>query len=157
MDNSNTRITITASAVSRVWSKVTKSDDCWQWHGKMNRNGYGQVRLPDRHIQAHRLAYLLEVGPIAHGLVLDHLCRNRACVRPDHLEAVTQKENVNRGLAGALNPYRFVCREGHAIEGENAMPTKRGNPRCRECNRVYMRQYMKDLSRRRREAKIPTA
>jgi hypothetical protein len=80
----------------RFWEKVDKTGDCWVWIGPLNR-GYGMVSYLGETRRAHRIAYELQHGPIADGLVLDHLCRNRACVRPEHLEAVRQATNAQRG------------------------------------------------------------
>lgn len=72
---------------------------CWTWTGSLNGDGYGKLRVDGRMSLAHRVAYETCVGPIEDGLVLDHLCNNRACVRPSHLEPVTQGENLARGRA----------------------------------------------------------
>lgn len=88
----------------RFWSRVRPTGFCWEWLGHRDRNGYGcfsQTRA--LRWRAHRLSYQLLVGPIPNGLVIDHLCRNTGCVNPDHLEPVTQLENVRRG-------YRHVPR-----------------------------------------------
>ncbi len=84
---------------SRFLAKVEFSaDGCWDWCGWVAPNGYGQVRLMKKLYYAHRLSYLAFVGEIPAGLDLDHLCRNRRCVNPYHLEPVTRKENLDRGL-----------------------------------------------------------
>lgn len=74
---------------------------CWNWTGKM-LTGYGMVKFPGRSIRAHRLSYIVHRGLIDQSLVLDHLCRNTRCVNPEHLEPVTIRENVRRGLLGVL-------------------------------------------------------
>lgn len=80
------------------------STACWIWRGKPNGAGYGRASVNRRVVLAHRVMYELHVGPIPVGLELDHLCRNRACVNPAHLEPVTHEENVRRGAAQKLTP-----------------------------------------------------
>lgn len=87
----------------RFWSKVLVGDDCWGWTGALKDNGYGEfgsgrktARGSPEVVYAHRYAYESLVGPVPEGLELDHLCRNRACVRPDHMEPVKHKENCRR-------------------------------------------------------------
>lgn len=89
----------------RFWSKVTVVDDatsCWLWQAYISTNGYGEFRREfdgERYplVKAHRWAYEYVIGPVPDGLDLDHLCRTRACVRPDHLEPVSRSENLRRG------------------------------------------------------------
>lgn len=82
----------------RFWAKVQKGDGCWEWLGPRRRS-YGFMWVEGKNLPAHRLAYEFMVGAIPDGLMLDHLCRNKGCVRPDHLEPVTNAENVRRGNA----------------------------------------------------------
>lgn len=91
------------SESERFWSKVDRSDPegCWVWLGQRNAWGYGHFRrtlVPGTHVavKAHRFAYELVVGQIPAGLTLDHMCGRPACVRPDHLEPVTNIENLRR-------------------------------------------------------------
>ena len=88
---------------AKFWAKVEKTESCWLWTGYIY-NGYGRYR----HKRVHRIVYEELVGEIPEGLVLDHLCRVRNCVRPDHLEPVTNVENVRRGVK-----YRPYCKRGH--------------------------------------------
>lgn len=84
----------------RFWSFVTFTPECWEWTGYITPKGYGTFCLrAGVTVWAHRLAYELTHGPFPAGLTIDHLCNNRGCVRPSHLEPVTQAENVRRGWA----------------------------------------------------------
>ena len=91
-------------AVGPRWTETAAGFDtpCWLWIGGQNGHGYGQVNRDGRLWQAHRWYWEQEHGPVPEGLELDHLCRNRACVRPDHLEPVTRTENTRRGAHARL-------------------------------------------------------
>src|ERR1035437_6893898 len=109
----------TMSMIARFWAKVDKTEDCWNWTAHTDGMGYGQLAKPGQHgglVVAHRFAYELLVGPIPEGLQLDHLCRNRACVNPDHLEPVTRRVNILRGVGfGAVNAKKTECPRGHPL------------------------------------------
>ena len=83
----------------RFWRYVEQRGECWIWTASIRPNGYGEFRCNGRLTRAHRFAFEQMVGPVPEGLQLDHLCRNRACVNPEHLEPVTGSVNVQRGLA----------------------------------------------------------
>lgn len=109
-------------ALQRFWRKVqiTTADGCWLWTAGTDRDGYGQFFDGNRTVAAHRFAYELFIGPIPSRLVLDHLCRVRECVRPDHLEPTTKKINILRGVgACAINARKRFCIRGHALFGPN--------------------------------------
>lgn len=90
------------AAVERVLRKVDATGLCWEWTACRNREGYGRVTVEGVSQYAHRLLWLMFVGEIPEGLDLDHLCRNRGCVNPDHLQPVTRSVNVARGASRAL-------------------------------------------------------
>lgn len=125
------------ATLERFWSKVDKTDGCWLWLGSTRSyRGYGRFTVDGRLLMAHRIAYLLEVGPIPNDYQIDHLCRVRNCVRPDHLEAVTQHVNILRSEApSAVNAQRSECVHGHALTPGNTYVTPDGRRQCRTCIR----------------------
>jgi len=119
----------------RLHVKSPVSDGCWEWAASGNGSGYGKFWNGTRLVYAHRFAYERWVGPIPDGRVIDHLCRNPGCVNPDHLEAVTVDENTRRGVSpGARAGRSGLCKNGHALEGENLYVRSDGRGReCRAC------------------------
>lgn len=137
--------------IERFDSKIiTLENGCWFWTGFKNPAGYGTFPVtPKFTMMAHRYAYELHVGPIPKGLQIDHLCRNRACVNPAHLEAVTAMENTMRGFGpAALNTRKTHCPKGHPYEGENLAQWQGqlvGRRYCRECQRAHNRNVYRRL------------
>ena len=124
-----------SEVIQRFWVKVDRreANECWPWKACLT-DGYGYFKL-NGHKKAHRIAYELLVGPIPDGLTLDHLCRNRQCVNPSHLEPVTVKENLRRGFSpSAMNKRKAHCLNGHPLSGSNLYLHKRGRA-CRTCQR----------------------
>ncbi len=119
---------------------------CLNYMGKLDIGGYGYFSGPNRNgrIQAHRVAYETEKGPIPAGLVIDHLCRNRRCCNPDHMEPVAHWENTRRGDAPtAVNARATHCAHGHEFTTENTRyrgPDRRWRM-CRQCQRKKNREW----------------
>lgn len=127
---------------SRFWEKVDKVGltGCWLWTASVKPNGYGQFGVTDGDVRyAHRLAYEFLVGPVPDGLELDHLCRVRHCVNPAHLEPVTRRENLRRGVSA--NRRKTHCPQGHSYNSVNTYLDKRGGRICRSCMRQRNREY----------------
>lgn len=125
--------------LSRV--EVDAESGCWLWTGPRSRLGYPTLKVGDEH-GAHRLAYRLWKGSIPDGLTIDHLCRVRHCVNPEHLEPVTQRVNSIRGTSPfAVNAQKTHCKHGHEFTPENTMrsPSLNGRRRCRACYNALRR------------------
>lgn len=138
----DTRRKIIKSPLLRLVSLLRPSGACWLYQGRKTPNGYGAIYRHGKAVVAHRAAYEMLVGPIAAGLQLDHLCRNRACCRPSHLEQVTCKVNLSRGRHYCRE--KTACPHGHAYAGDNLYFTPRGERRCRACRRDGMRKLHED-------------
>lgn len=123
---------------------------CWLWTSSINENGYGRFTLfaPRRTVSAHRFAYEYYRGTIGDSLTIDHLCRTRSCVNPNHLEAVTMKENIHRGFGHCGNNARKThCLNGHELKDPNLYYFKGG----RICKACVIRRDKERVARRRSE------
>ena len=123
----------------RLFAKVSFAAGgagCWIWEGAINSSGYGNIMMHGRTTSAHRVSWHMLRGEMAEGMYLDHLCRNRRCVNPDHLEPVTQRENTMRGNgACAVHARKTHCKNGHEFTPENT-DTSSGHRTCRACVRA---------------------
>lgn len=120
----------------RFWAKVSIQDGCWEWQAYADSLGYGRFWDDGRMVLAHRFSYELARGPIAEGMVIDHLCRNPRCVNPTHLEVVTPGENTVRGQSpSSANRGKTHCKNGHPFDEANTYRYKTVRW-CRTCNRA---------------------
>lgn len=125
---------------------------CWEWQRKLSKEGYGRIGINYKVFLAHRVSYTIFKGSIPDGIDIDHLCRNRKCQNPDHLELVTRGENVRRGMAwkvsGMLQRAKTHCPHGHPYSEENTIivKDKKGNYRsCRVCRSIKHRQKYAEM------------
>ena len=115
---------------------VTESG-CWIWMGNDKTAGYGRFYLNKKKELVHRVSYEVFKGHIPDGLTIDHLCRVRCCINPDHLQAVTFKENILRGTApAAINARKKTCQNGHLLDEANTYCIPSGGRSCRACDRL---------------------
>ena len=133
---------------SQIWDSIEKTDTCWNWTRFPTSNGYGLVQFDGKLRLVHRVIWNLKVGPIPNGLHIDHLCRNRKCVNPAHLELVTPRENILRGIGiTAKNAVKTHCLRGHPLSGTNLhtrkSPTGRVWRSCRRCKYEWLRNKLK--------------
>jgi hypothetical protein len=120
---------------------------CWIWKGSPDRCGYGQMRLNGKRPMAHNISWWMFVGEIPKDKEIDHICEVRLCVNPTHLQALTHKENVNKGKGlGAVNTRKTHCKQGHPLSGDNLRYDKgrygmRRN--CKTCQKKWHAEYYK--------------
>lgn len=123
------------------WYVPEPTTGCWLWLLSTNSHGYGKIKHLGKSAGAYRLSYELLVGPIASGYEIDHLCRTRSCVNPDHMEAVSRRTNTLRGISPAAQHARKThCIHGHEFTEENTIREGTGR-HCRECMRETHRRF----------------
>lgn len=142
-----TRNRSTIPLAVRLSQRLKQLDNgCMVWTGYIYPNGYATIGLGRKgtgNEYIHRVAYELAKGKIPEGLVIDHLCRNRACANPDHLEAVTTKVNLSRGIRAT----KTECDNGHILSGDNLYRDPRGARQCRKCRRLAIERYRHKLDK----------
>ena len=127
MEETNRKNTIEA-----LLERLDQTGECWLWTDKIRKDGYVSMWFYGKKTNLHRIMYEHFVGPIPEGLHIDHLCRVRHCCNPEHLEAVTQEENIRRSLQYNANLLKTHCDNGHEFTEENTY--RYGNQRvCKEC------------------------
>lgn len=124
---------------SRIIANTTITATCWTWRGTVNSKGYGCVGSGKRSKTAlvHRVAVIVRDGSLADDLVVDHMCGNKRCVRPDHLDVVTNAENIRRGYAHRGYHLGGHCGKGHLLTEANIYRSPRGQLVCRTCARSW--------------------
>lgn len=129
---------VSMSVFDRIIRNSVRNPDtgCWEWQGEKNQKGYPRISYRGRQIAAHRLSFQCFAGDIPDRYEVDHLCKNRGCINPDHLEAVTHIENCRRGDLGAHMSSRTHCPKGHEYTPENTYVAPRGARYCRICLRA---------------------
>lgn len=137
------RVNVHLDAETRLWLNVRrgKADECWPWIGALE-DGYGRLRIGDgRRMPAHRFAWTLANGNVPTGMVIDHLCRNRACCNPAHLEPVTTRTNLLRGQThAARNLAKTHCVRDHEFTEANTYVDGLGKRNCRKCRQLLKKQ-----------------
>jgi hypothetical protein len=137
------------SAIQRFFSKIRIEGGCWAWTGALDRKGYARFRdSRGKKVFVHRFSYEKYVGQISEGMTIDHLCRNRACCNPGHLEMVTNTENIRRGTQGQYQTAKTHCPKGHEYSPENTYISPKGGRFCRICKREIGRRCDQNRPRR---------
>lgn len=141
---------MTDTLSKRFWSKVRKTKSCWIWTGYRKPHGYGRIWFKKGPEAAHRVIFCLAGKKIPKGMVVDHICRNKSCVRPSHLRIVTIRQNALENNPGTAfqNLHKTHCKRGHELTEDNlvkSLPYRRCLICARSDSRNYMRRIRKEL------------
>lgn len=124
----------------RFLSKIEITGSCWLWKGATLK-GHSQIHYNGKTIYAHRMSYEMFKGEIPEGMQIDHLCRVRHCVNPNHLEVVNNRTNSYRGYSFAgINHRKTHCAKGHEYSEENTTHRKNGRRVCKQCKKIWDKQ-----------------
>ncbi len=136
--------------IIRFWDKIEiQESGCWEWQAQVKDTGYGIFYDGKHQVRAHRYAYEhFNNVSVPEGLEIDHLCRNRKCVNPEHMEIVTHQENVVRGIAGQWFREKQIakthCPQGHPYDEENTYHRPDGGRDCKQCMRKRSNQWKRE-------------
>ena len=141
MTSTPTEWAVRAALIKRLLVKADMSgpSKCWLWQGSCSGNGYGRFSINGELKSASRTSYELFRGEIPDGWEIDHLCRQRGCINPVHLEAVTRSENHLRGFDHLPKALQTHCRKGHELTDDNVYRYSNGKRQCLTCRRVSLR------------------
>ena len=128
--------------MERYFERCDKENDCLLWTGWLHRD-YAVVEVSGKRKRLHRLVYEFYNGDIGAGLVIDHLCRKKSCINPNHLEAVTNRENLDRGTH--KNRDKIFCDSGHPFNEENTYRRPNGKRSCKACHRIADNAYKRRI------------
>jgi hypothetical protein len=139
-------MTMSDDVLERVLNRITMTDEgCWEFQGCRLKSGYGRVGWNGRLWLTHRVTYTFLVGEIHPDLEIDHLCENKPCCNPEHLQAVTRSENLRRGSQWhhivEREAGKDYCPLGHPYDAANTYVTAQGHRQCRECKRIAGHKY----------------
>lgn len=146
-----------ATELDRFLSKVNKTNTCWYWTAYVRPDGYGAFRpTKGNMVNAHRYSYKTFVGELVSGMHIDHLCRNKTCVNPKHLQQVAPAENTRRGISGRLTKDRHKlvthCPSGHEYTETNTIYSISSDGyKCRKCKTCTNSRNLKNYYKRKKE------
>ena len=133
---------------TKLWNKIKLDGECWIWQEGLDKDGYpNYIRFGGKRYRPHRLVYELYIGELDLNLTIDHLCRNKICIRPEHLEQVSAKVNGLRGNTyQGINSRKIHCTQGHPYDKKNTYyRSDDGSRVCKICAKVWQRNRREKL------------